>query len=135
MNYVSFLPYNQYLKERAREMRKNPTPAEHKMWEDLFRDRKLGFKFWRQKPIDQFIVDFYCAELKLAIEIDGDIHDLQKEYDEERSLILENKYGIRLLRFTNDEVLNDIENMKEIIGKELGKAPLPDKGGAGGGFK
>ncbi|HEY5713924.1 MAG TPA: endonuclease domain-containing protein, partial [Candidatus Gracilibacteria bacterium] len=134
MNYITFLPYNQALKERARAMRKTPTPAEKKMWKTLCRNRTLGFKFWRQKPLDQFIVDFYCAELKLAIEVDGDIHDQQEAYDEERMLILEGKYGIQFLRFTNEQVMNDIEKVKKILERKIKTAPLPDKGGAGGGF-
>ncbi len=63
-----FLPYNPDLVARVKQMRKNPTPAERKLWEYL---RTFPLKFWRQKPIDNFIVDFYCPKLKLVIEVDG----------------------------------------------------------------
>lgn len=53
-------------------MRRNPTPAEQKLWEDVLKHRPLGYKFTRQKPLDFFIVDFYCAKLRLAIELDGE---------------------------------------------------------------
>jgi very-short-patch-repair endonuclease len=73
-------------------------------------------KFWRQRPIDNFIVDFYCPKLKLVIEVDGDSHftDLGLVYDEERTLVLEG-YGLRVIRFTNDEVLQNFEGVCEQI--------------------
>ena len=79
-----FLPYNPQLVARAREMRKNPTVAERKLWGYL---RNFPVKFWRQKPINHFIVDFYCPKLKLVIEVDGDSHftDSGVVYDEERT--------------------------------------------------
>ena len=108
-----FLPYNPQLVARAREMRKNPTVAERKLWGYL---RNFPVKFWRQKPINNFIVDFYCPKLKLVIEVDGDSHftDSGLVYDEERTRILEG-YGLRIIRFTNDEVLRNFEGVCEQI--------------------
>ena len=108
-----FLPYNPQLVARAREMRKNPTVAERKLWGYL---PNFPVKFWRQKPINNFIVDFYCPKLKLVIEVDGDSHftDSGLVYDEERTRILEG-YGLRIIRFTNDEVLRNFEGVCEQI--------------------
>lgn len=90
------------------------TPAEKELWQYL-RDRKLDdYKFLRQHPIvysnsltkqDFFILDFYCVDRKLAIELDGKIHDHQKERDMNRDIIL-NKMGINVLRIKNEELLN-----------------------------
>jgi very-short-patch-repair endonuclease len=98
------LPYNSALIDRARELRKNMTAAEKKLWYGYLRTFK--FKVFRQRPIDHFIVDFYCPSLKLVIEIDGDSHftDEGKEYDQERTQRLEG-YGLTVLRFTNQQVL------------------------------
>ena len=108
-----FLPYNPQLVARAREMRKNPTVAERKLWGYL---RNFPVKFWRQKPINNFIVDFYCPKLKLVIEVDGDSHftDSGLVYDEERTRVLEG-YGLRVIRFTNDEVVQNFEGVCEQI--------------------
>ena len=108
------LAYNPALIERAKELRKNMTPAEKRLWYEYL--RTFNFKFLRQRPIDYFIVDFYCPSLKLVIEVDGDSHftDEGKEYDQERSLRLEG-YGLRIVRFTNQQVLHDFEHVCEVI--------------------
>jgi very-short-patch-repair endonuclease len=108
-----FLPYNPQLVARAKEMRKNPTIAERKLWGYL---RNFPVKFWRQRPIDNFIVDFYCPKLKLVIEVDGDSHFTESDlvYDEERTRVLEG-YGLRVIRFNNDEVLQNFEGVCEQI--------------------
>ncbi|OFY83665.1 MAG: methionine synthase [Bacteroidetes bacterium RIFCSPLOWO2_12_FULL_35_15] len=103
--------------ERAKQMRKEPTSAEEKLWEAL-RNRKLDSKFRRQHPIGQFIADFVCIEQKLIIEVDGEIHDHQKEYDAGRTYILED-IGYRVIRFSNDAVLNTIDAVIEKIKSEL----------------
>ncbi len=104
--------YDKRLKERARENRKNMTKAEKKIWYDILSKKKLdGYKFLRQKPILHFIADFYCSELKLVIEIDGDIHDKKKEYDAERTIKIE-KEGLNIIRFSNEDVLHNIEGVK-----------------------
>ena len=73
--------------------------------------RKTGYKFLRQKPINRFILDFYCSELNLAIEIDGSSHNKRKGYDETRDKFLY-QIGIKTIRFTNDEILNQINIVK-----------------------
>jgi len=84
----------------ARELRQPQTPAEVKLWAHL-RSRQIdGLKFRRQHPIDRFIIDFYCAEAKLCIEIDGDSHAEQAEYDQARTEYL-NERGYTVMRFTN----------------------------------
>ncbi|MBZ0204142.1 MAG: excinuclease ABC subunit UvrC [Ignavibacteria bacterium] len=105
-----------YQKEKARALRKKETKAENKLWQAL-RNKKAGnFKFRRQHPIGYYIVDFYCDEKHLIIEIDGSIHDLpdNKEYDANRQTELEN-IGYKIVRFTNDAVLNDIESVLDEI--------------------
>ena len=108
------------LKTYARNMRKMPTPAEQILWERLRRKQVGGFKFRRQHPIQHFIVDLYCADARLVIEIDGSIHDKneQAEYDENRQRVLE-EMGIEGLRLSNDEVVEQtdatIEQILEIL--------------------
>ena len=116
---VSFhLPYNPRLVGRAKELRKRMTPAESKLWHHYL--RKFKFRVLRQRPIDNFIVDFYCAELKLVIEVDGSGHSTLegKEYDIHRTQILES-HGLSVLRFTNDKVLQHIEDVIQRIEEYL----------------
>lgn len=104
----AFLPYNKTLTDRAREHRKNPTKAESKIWNEVLRMRQFAeYKFLRQKPIDNYIVDFYCSELRLVIEIDGDSHAETVEYDAERTKILQT-LGLSVVRYTNDDVIRNI---------------------------
>ena len=104
------LPYNPDLVFRAKEMRKNPTLAEQKLWKECLRNSK--FRFLRQRPVDQFIVDFYCAALRLVIEVDGSSHftEVGEAYDRERTQILES-YGLRVMRFTNREVIEAFDSV------------------------
>lgn len=96
--------------QAAREMRYEPTEAEKILWGAL-RGRKLaGLKFHRQHVLGPLIADFYCAAARLVVEVDGDIHDYQKEYDSIRTKHLED-YGYHVIRFKNDMVLNDLENV------------------------
>lgn len=111
---LHIIPYRADLIEKARELRNNSTPAEKRLWKYLRRKQMQGFDFDRQKPIDQFIVDFYCKELKLAIEIDGRYHDFQYRYDLVRQGRIES-FGIQFLRFSEKEVLNDIDNVLSVI--------------------
>ena len=110
--------------ELARELRNNPTPAERKFWKLLRRRQMLGLKFLRQKPIVYFqkkgktfffIADFYCAEKKLVIEVDGKYHTpgAQETYDHNRDLVIQ-QLGLSTLRIRNDE-LEDLEQVKEKI--------------------
>ena len=108
-----FLPYNKTLTALARENRKNPTAAESRIWNEVLRSRQfIHYKFLRQKPIGGYIVDFYCSELQLVIEIDGDSHATQVEYDAERTRFL-NALGLTVLRYTNRDVLQNIEGVFE----------------------
>jgi len=112
------------LKPYAKEMKLKPTPAEDEFWQNV-RNSKLGVKFRRQHLIEQFIVDFYCHSLKLVVEIDGEIYQEQKEYDELRTEFLES-LGLSVIRFTNEEVL---ENIYQVLGKLkeiINQSPLSD---------
>jgi very-short-patch-repair endonuclease len=92
--------------ERSRELRRDMTPAEKLLWEEL-RANKLGIHFRRQQVIAGFIVDFYCHKAALVIEVDGDIHDLQQEEDAKREKVLR-EMGLRIARFRNDDVIQDL---------------------------
>ena len=101
-------------RDRARKLRREQTNAEGKLWY-LLRNRRLaGYKFKRQFPIGPFIADFACAELKLIIEADGGQHADQKTYDARRTHWLESE-GWRVLRFWNNEVLENIEGVTETV--------------------
>jgi len=94
---------------KAGVLRRNMTPAEKVLWEHL-RNRKMeGLRFRRQHPIDIFVVDFFCYEKMLVVEVDGGIHDElnQAERDNQRTIML-NKYNIRVIRFTNEQVMKEI---------------------------
>ena len=109
-------PYKPYLVKLAREFRNNPTRSEKRLWERLKGKRVRGFDFHRQKPIGYYILDFFCHELCLAIEIDGDVHldEGRKMKDEIRQDEIE-QFGIRFLRFTSKEVMIDTNQViKEI---------------------
>src|SRR5690606_26011956 len=106
------------LLSRAKEMRKNPTKAESLLWNEL-RTKKVGHKFRQQHPIDNYIVDFVCLSKRLIIEVDGEIHQYQLEKDGERELLLKEKKGFRILRFTNDEVINNRETVLSKIKETL----------------
>jgi leucyl-tRNA synthetase len=117
------------LLERAKEMRNNPTEAEKVLWLNL-KSKALGYKFRQQHLIDDFIVDFVCLSRKLVIEVDGGIHDNQLEADAERSEILIEK-GFKVIRFNNNEILNNIDSVLNIINHELRNAVVPPSGARG----
>ena len=108
------IPYNPELKSLARELRKNMTLSEVLLWEHIKQKKILGYDFDRQKPLDKYIVDFYCKELMLAIEIDGDTHYYSYEEDEKRQSDLE-RLGIKFLRFDDREVKRNISNVLRVI--------------------
>ena len=110
--------YNPKLTDRARELRKNSTLMEKKLWENFLKERPQECKFLRQKPIGNYILDFYCSNLLLAIEIDGEIHNKRKEYDKERDDFL-NGCGIKVIRVLNNEVENDFDSIKKTIAKSI----------------
>ena len=107
------------IKQKARDLRKRMTAAEKVLWQRI-RNNQLGYKFRRQHPVDIFIADFYCHEKKLVIEVDGGIHqtDYQKDYDTARTNELI-RYGIKVLRFKNEEIINFLESVIIDINKEL----------------
>jgi leucyl-tRNA synthetase len=104
--------------EAAREMRQHPTGAEAVLWEKLRRKQLGGFRFRRQHIINTFIVDFYCSEAKLVIEIDGGIHKAQADYDQYREDVL-SAMGYKVLRFTNEEVMGEMSKVLGEIKKNL----------------
>jgi very-short-patch-repair endonuclease len=109
-------------KAKRQQLRRNMTKAEFMLWQKL-KGRKLkGVKFRSQYSVGQFVVDFYCTELKLAIEIDGESHfqDGAQEYDWERQAFIES-VGIRFLRFTNNHVYGNLEGVLEKILQKIGE--------------
>jgi len=108
------IPYNPDLKDLARQLRKNMTLSEVLLWNELKQKQMLGYDFDRQRPLNNYIVDFYCKELQLAIEIDGDTHIYRYDYDEERQRNLE-KLGIHFLRFDDIEVKKNMSNVLRVI--------------------
>ncbi len=110
------IPYNPKLNERAKELRKNMTKAEKKIWFDFLRG--LPFTFQRQKVLDNYIADFYCSKMQLVIEIDGDSHFSNDsiEYDKIRTSIL-NGYGLQVKRYTNSDIYNNFDFVcNEVLG-------------------
>ncbi len=104
------IPYNPELKERARQLRKNSTLAEVLLWNQIKNRRIKGYQFLRQKPLDNYIVDFFCYELMLAIEIDGDSHHYKVERDQVRQKRLES-LGIKFIRFTDWDIKKNMEGV------------------------
>ena len=110
----------------ARRLRQKQTDAERLLWFRL-RDRRLvGWKFKRQVPIDRFIVDFFCPDAKLILEIDGGQHDERRARDENRTVLLESK-GYLVLRFWNNDVIGNMEGVLEEVLNTIAQAgpPLP----------
>jgi very-short-patch-repair endonuclease len=116
------LNYNPKLKSNARILRSNMTDAEKMLWSRVRRKQILGVPFYRQKPIGNYIVDFYAPQANLVIELDGGQHlePEQHRYDEQRTLYLQNQ-GVSVLRFTNFEVLKNIEGVMAVIFREVQK--------------
>lgn len=110
------IPYNPKLVKRARELRNNSTFSEILLWGFLQGKQLLGYDFDRQKPIDNYIVDFYCKELMLAIEVDGESHVFRKELDEKRDQKLKS-LGVTVLRFEDLVVIYDTESVLNEIEK------------------
>ncbi len=103
--------YNKNLNENARKLRNNSTLAEIILWDKLLKKRQLrGYQFLRQRPIDNYIVDFFCKELQLIIEIDGEIHKFRKGKDKIREHNLK-KFGYSIIRFKNEEIQYEFINV------------------------
>ena len=95
--------------QRAKELRRDMTPAEKILWQEL-RANKVGVHFRRQQVIEGFIVDFYCHKIGLVIEVDGDVHDLQKHEDARREEALE-KLELKIIRFRNEDVTKNLDRV------------------------
>jgi very-short-patch-repair endonuclease len=110
------LPYDKRLRERSRKLRENMTSAEEFLWAKIRTDKIRGYRFYRQKPIGIYIADFYCHKAKLVVEIDGGQHTLIKnrEYDQARSEFF-NSLGIRVVRFSNRDILSNVNEVLENI--------------------
>ncbi len=112
MKRRKIIPYNPKLKEYASQLRNNSTKSEIYLWKHLKGKQMMGYDFHRQKPLDNYIADFFCHELMLAIEIDGYTHLLEevqiKDAVKEKRL---NELGVNVLRFQDEEVYNDVENV------------------------
>ena len=109
---------HQSLKSFSRELRQEQTKAEQHLWKYLRMRRLGGRKFRRQFPIPPYILDFYCHEMHLSVELDGSQHLLKEKYDRKRTEFLENQ-GIRVLRFWNHDVLHRTEKVLEMIREYL----------------
>ncbi|HEU0299021.1 MAG TPA: endonuclease domain-containing protein [Longimicrobium sp.] len=98
------------MQQKAKELRRPMTPAEEALWAVLRRNGVADLHFRRQHAIGRFILDFYCASKRLAIEVDGPVHDEQRDYDEARTEVLQ-RLNIRVLRFRNEEVLSNLSSV------------------------
>jgi very-short-patch-repair endonuclease len=110
------------IKKRRQVLRRNLSKAEAILWNHLSRRQMHGYKFRRQYSIDQYVLDFYCPELKLAIEVDGDSHFVPaaEDYDKQRQDHIEN-YGISVIRFTNADICENIDGACQTIYNEIEK--------------
>ena len=110
------LPYNKDHKERSRDLRNNMTPAERALWSKVRKKQILGLQFYRQKPIHQYVVDFYCPKADLIIEVDGGQHwePAHAEADRERDAVLA-QLNLKVLRFSNLEIMKQLDSVMEQI--------------------
>jgi len=106
--------YNPKLKAKARELRNNSTLAEVLLWNQLKGRQMRGYQFMRQKPIGNYIVDFFCSKLKLVIEIDGDSHIGKEDYDQKRQAHLE-ALGLSVLRFSDLDVKQNMDGVLQVL--------------------
>jgi very-short-patch-repair endonuclease len=114
---TTYHQYNKKLKPLASQNRKESTKAEVRLWCELLRNKQMsGYSFLRQRPIDRYIADFFCKELKLIIECDGYSHHFEETTfnDEERTKRL-TELGYHVIRFSDSDVMNDIENVRRTI--------------------
>jgi very-short-patch-repair endonuclease len=125
INYYLYLDTEGSTRRYAKRLRKKQTRAEKKLWNFLKGRRCAGLKFRRQHPILYYVADFYCHEQRLIIEVDGEIHAVLKikEHDENRTAELE-KYGIRIIRFSNEQVMNKPEETISEIKKFVTRHPI-----------
>ncbi|MFA6272887.1 MAG: DUF559 domain-containing protein [Candidatus Paceibacterota bacterium] len=114
---MTFANYYHKLKPRARELRKQGILAEVLFWRQI-KAKKFGYHFYRQKPLSNYIVDFYCPALKLVVEIDGSSHQDKKQYDKLREEFLQS-IGLRVIRFSDAEIKDNIHNVIKILKEKI----------------
>jgi very-short-patch-repair endonuclease len=114
------IPYNPKLTELAKKLRNDSTRSEIKLWGFLKGKQLKGYSFSRQKPLDKYIADFYSYDLKLVIELDGITHQFEdvQEKDKIKQEKLES-LGLKVLRFEDEEVINDIDNVLRVVEKYI----------------
>jgi len=119
--------------ERAKQLRREMTPAEKILWREIRTNKLKGLHFRRQQVIDKYFADFYCHQRALIVEVDGGRHELQKEYDTEREAYLIAR-GFRIIRFKNEEVFKNLPDVLQKIVEacSLTDSPFPTGKGAGG---
>ena len=122
------IPYNPKLKAFARYLRKNSTLAEIILWNKI-KAKAMGVEFHRQVPIDEYIVDFFCHELRLVIEVDGNSHDFKLEYDQQRQKKLED-LGLTIVRFGDQEIKRDMFNVLRALEITISRLKTEKKGKA-----
>jgi very-short-patch-repair endonuclease len=115
---------SQELWQAARSLRLNMTPAEEKLWSALQNKQVLGKRFRRQHAVGRYVLDFYCPACKLAIELDGSVHDDRQEEDAIRTQEIE-RYGYQVIRFDNAEVMKNLEQVVQQIAEVLQTRSLP----------
>ena len=114
MKKREIIPYKNNLVEKARQLRNNATFSERLLWKNLKGKQIAGYDFDRQKPIDKYIVDFFCQELMLVIEVDGITHNDKMDYDFKRQNDLE-RFGLKVLRFNALDVVQNTQSVLEEI--------------------
>ncbi|MDP2720331.1 MAG: DUF559 domain-containing protein [Dehalococcoidia bacterium] len=117
------LPFNPKLKQKARELRKAGNLSEVLLWNKLKKRQMSGFDFTRQQVIGNYIVDFHCPKLKLIIEVDGESHDFNGEYDEERGRYLQS-LGLTVLHFKDIDVKKALNNVLNQIETWINNSPF-----------
>jgi very-short-patch-repair endonuclease len=113
----TIIPYNPKLKQFARDLRNNSTLSEVLLWKQI-NGQKLGYEFHRQVPIGEFIVDFYCHEMMLAVEIDGDSHNDKYDYDMNRQKMLQN-LGVKFIRFIDVDVKKNMAGVLSALRNKI----------------
>jgi len=119
------------IEKAARKLRNNLTLAEARLWEALRSKQLEGLRFRCQHPVGNFILDFYCPAIRLVVEVDGEIHDSQTEYDNARTAKL-TEYGYKVLRFKNEQVMNDLPKVLAEIRGVAGRLLPPKSPNSGG---
>ena len=110
------IKYNPKLKELARQLRNNSTKSEIRLWQKLKRNQFHGYDFHRQKPIDEYIVDFFCNKLQLAIECDGYSHEILEVWEKDvKKTNKLNTLGIQVIRFSDYQIMKDMDNVLRSI--------------------